>query len=400
MLDSWMLPRYALLERRLAAFAALLAAVQLGCPQLLGDEFQVQLGHVTDDLDDAAPGATRDGSERRDAGSGGSGAFTDPDDVPPDPTSTPAGGGGSGAEPLDAAVVLPPDPAAAVVVSIVPANAATGVAPDAVITLTFSEPMAPDAVEAAYRSSDLPPGSVSFSWSQNDTVLVITPAQALELGTGANVNTAVPRRYALQLGSGALAADGDSLAPFSASFTTLRQISQTLAAVQDRTLTGNWRSDDVFGTNDCAVTNSVACIGDSSNGNSTYRGFLTFELGSLPTGALQVSAAQLRLSVDTIVGSPFPTLGTLGVEHVRYESIGLSAFNAAPFGGFIDISTSAGQGDPLSADVSSALAQDLAERERSQFRFRFTTASDQDGTADMVEVLCGTAQLAVTYRLP
>jgi hypothetical protein len=61
--------------------------------------------------------------------------------------------------------------------------------------------------------------------------------------------------------------------------TTLRALTQTLVAIQDRSLTGNYRSDDVYGNNSCEEPDPAftTCIGDSSNANSAYRGFVTFD---------------------------------------------------------------------------------------------------------------------------
>jgi hypothetical protein len=51
-------------------------------------------------------------------------------------------------------------------------------------------------------------------------------------------------------------------------------------------------------------------------------------------------------------------------------------------------------------NVLAAARDDLAARDRSQFRLRFTTNSDVDGDADMVELELNTERLALTYLIP
>jgi len=292
-------------------------------------------------------------------------------------------------------------PGAPAVVSVSPSNGATGVAADAVVTLTFSEPMNTSAVEAAYGSSELPAGSVSFSWSEGDTVLQVAPNQPLTQAIGRSPATTVAQRYALEIGTAAVDLDGDALPSFSSNFTTLRQISQTLNALQDRSLTGNWRSDDVYGNNSCQELDSTTtCIGDSSNANSTYRGFVTFDLSGLPAQIQELSAAQLSMSVDTIRGSPFAVLGSLVAEHVSFASISLDAFEAPALGSVINVSSAATAGTQLSIDVLAAVTDDLPARAHNQFRFRFSTTTNSDDAGDLIEVLWTTETLAVTYLTP
>ncbi|MEO8184487.1 MAG: Ig-like domain-containing protein [Deltaproteobacteria bacterium] len=333
------------------------------------------------------------GDDRGRGEAGSSGFLLPSSELPPDAGADSDRGD---SDPL----VTAPDPSAPSIVNVTPANGATGVAADAAITLTFSKPMNTAAVEAAYSSSSLPAGAVSFSWSAGDTVLEITPNQLLTRATGTDPASTVASRYSFEISDAARDLEGNVLPRLSTSFTTLREIQATLSALSNRTLTGNWRSDNVFGTNDCAQNTNVACVGDSSNGNSTYRGFVTFDLSSLPAAIQDVSAAELRMSIDNILAAPFTTLGTLGVEHVSFDVIDLTAFSAAALGSFIGITDSAAGGDVLRADVLEAARQDVAERERSQYRLRFTVNSDNDGNADMVELNCSSERLVLTYLLP
>jgi hypothetical protein len=183
---------------------------------------------------------------------------------------------------------------------------------------------------------------------------------------------------------------------------TLRSVKQTLKPVLDRNLTGNYRSDDAYGDNSCvfADPDGTICIGDSSNANSSYRGFLTFDLSSLPSQAQEVSVAELSLSIDSIRNSPFAVLGTLVAEHVSFSSINLTAFDSAALGSAINVSSSATVNSTLSVDVLPFIQADLPARGRSQIRFRFSVATNSDNVGDLIEVLWSTPELDVTYLIP
>jgi hypothetical protein len=359
------------------ALLALSAACLWGCPQLLSDEFSVL--RSSPDLS----------AEDPDIGTGGSAGATN---EPPDPLNS-SGAGGAGGPPVTVA-------GAPSIVSVSPSNGASGVAADAVVTLTFSEPMNTRAVEAAYSSGDLPAGSLSFSWSNGDSVLQLTPHQPLLRATGTSPEATVARSYAFELGTSATDQSGEALPGFSSSFSTLREISQTLAALQDRNLTGNWRSDDLYGENSCQFDSTTTCIGDSSNENSTYRGFITFDLSDLPAQLQALSTAQLSMTIDSIRNTPFTGLGNLVADHVTFDGISLDAFGAVSIGSVIQISSSATAGAQLSANVLSAVQTDLPNRGHSQFRLRFSTTTDSDGVGDLIEVLWTTEQLTVSYLIP
>jgi hypothetical protein len=82
---------------------------------------------------------------------------------------------------------------------------------------------------------------------------------------------------------------------------------------------------------------------------------------------------------------------------VSFGSVDLTAFSASPLGALAPITN---QNDNLSADVLAAVRADLPGHTRSQFRLRFSTASDQDGTADFIASEWTTQALQITYLIP
>jgi Big-like domain-containing protein len=380
-------PRRSSLPRRFSAgpLLVLSSGCLWGCPQLRSDEF-IELGVA--DPTGQGPSDLGDGG-----GGGGTGGSAGGEGTEP-PAPQNGGAGGVGGAPVA-------EPGAPSVVSVSPSDGATGVPADAALSVMFSESMNTRAVEAAYGSSELPAGAVTFSWSAADTLLQITPKQPLTLATGSAPTTTVAQRYAFEIGTAAVDLDGEALPRFSTSFSTLREINQTLTALQDRSLTGNYRSDDVYGNNSCQELDSTTtCIGDSSNGNSTYRGFVSFDLSVLPVEAQEISAARLSLAIDTIRGTPFAALGNLVAEHVSFDTIDLEAFQAPALAAPITVSSSAAAGAQLSIDVLAPAASDWSSRGRSQFRYRFVTDTDSNDAGDLIETLSTSEQLAIGYLIP
>jgi hypothetical protein len=274
------------------------------------------------------------------------------------------------------------------------------VLPDAPLLLTFSTAMNPASVEAAYTSSDIPPEDVSFVWSEANTVLQIRPKGPLRTVSGSDPNTLIPVAYTFEIAAAAQDAAGNALEPKSISFTVARSITQLASAVQDRTLTGNWRSDGVYGTSDCEPTDQTICFGDSSReGEPTYKGFVTFDLRSLPPDLLDISAAELSMSIALLFGSPFVELGTLRAEHVSFAAVGDEPY-AAPALSTQTMSPAAAVGESVSGDVRGAVQADWGTRDSSQYRLSFDIGTDGDTEADVVVCDAASAKLELSYWLP
>jgi hypothetical protein len=331
---------------------------------------------------------TADSAARTDAGPPG-------DEVPPLADASPAPSPTNPA--ADAAT---PEESGPRVSSSVPADGATGVRRDISLSIAFTAPMDRASVEAAFTSGTLPATAHQFNWDSAGTLLNIALGEPLSYATGGDPNQVAALRYDYRLTSDAHDVQGRPLPETQVTFWTLREISVALGAQPDPALTGNWRSDGIYGTDSCAQSGASMCLGDSSFGpNASYRGFASFDLSALPSSVQELSQAQLELQLSSILGNPFAGLGPLAFEHVRFAAIGPDAFNApalASLGG----SSSAPIGSTLRQSALDAARSDLAGGVLSQYRFRFQSATDGDAATDLVFSNRTSARLRVSYLIP
>jgi hypothetical protein len=143
-------------------------------------------------------------------------------------------------------------------------------------------------------------------------------------------------------------------------------------------------------------------------GELVWRGFMSFDLSSIPSGA-SVEGAELRFYQVKVGGDPYGKLGSLILDHVDYGSqLDASAYNTPA----LDSAMLGQQTIPGSwyilADqsITSWLEKDLAAgRPHFQVRLRFATETDGDGDEDYAGIesannFFGTGnipQLIVTY---
>ena len=134
-------------------------------------------------------------------------------------------------------------------------------------------------------------------------------------------------------------------------------------------------------------TNEDLFIGDlisSLFGEEGIRGFVSFDLGPIPSGA-RVLSATLRLTQIAVGNPPYPSLGAILVDQTEYGPVldpGAYGRSFPSNQGFATLSTDATLG-PKSADVTVAVQLDRAElRTQSQFRLRFTVETNGNGVGD------------------
>ena len=181
----------------------------------------------------------------------------------------------------------PTDTTRPTIVSVTPANNATGVRADTNIVITFSEPMERVATQAAYQSTDLPSGAVAFSWNAESTVLTINPSTDLAYATGGNLSVAA-RAFALSVTTTAEDDAGNRLASdFNWSFRTLRRITPSIAA---STFGPACMNDEVV----------ISCYGGSPSTCNTID--VLFATSGLPADLVAVESANLRFNLTANTG--------------------------------------------------------------------------------------------------
>jgi hypothetical protein len=306
----------------------------------------------------------------------------------------------------DATDTSPPDTVAPTVVSVSPADRATGVKKDAVISITFSEPMDRAKTQAAYSSADLPASAVMFAWNAGDTVLTIDPVSDLVYVADTVPVSASPKKYSFTLSSAVTDRAGNGLASeFAASFTTSRQVTQTLAAQVLYLLDFG----PVAEVRDCPEGSCY--IGDFyANGPDTgYTvALFQFDFSSLAPGVQLFTEATLRAQQLTSTGTPFGAsqLGDVVVDHTNFDPVDGSAIDGAALRRLGPFSSNSTPG-PRSLSVLVAATEDHEKRleraYRSQYRLAFTRPFSANDTQDTTSFSCDPGsrpELALKYLVP
>jgi len=325
---------------------------------------------------------------------------------------------GGGATPP--APVPPPvsDTTAPSVVSVTPSSGATGVSKDANVVVTFSEPMNQASAQTAFQSANL--GASTFSWSADGTTMTVNPNADLDYSSSG-------KTYDYSVTTTATDKAGNALSSsFAGNFKTFKRLTASLTAT-------------VFGEIDNAQTvlstSADIKVGDQSN-NSSRRGFVGFDLSSLPAGLAPANLEEARVKMyvnSPIVGSPFsklfpPTTCTpfcllvgksVVLEHVYFgNTVAPSAYGINPLSsevrGLTDDTPCTGpllclfQGTSTGWNSDSVLEwvrDDLTERSsranKSQLRVRFPKDTNADNLADYLAISTTTKPyLSVTYLIP
>lgn len=287
------------------------------------------------------------------------------------------------------------------VVTVNPPNDAVGVAADTTIVVEFSVSMNRELTQAAYQSEGLPSNLVEFSWNDASTRMTITPSQLLQYNSGSAPELVEARQINFFLSASAEDTDGNNLAAAQESrFSLLREIRGELLAVQDRDLSGSYRSDDTFGGGQCSRNDETICVGDSGQGNDvSYRGFITFDLSEVPSLVSGLASARLAFDIDNLLGEPF-TLGGLQIDHTEFEEIGLDAFNREPLEQVAFIPQPQDEGNSFSINVIDAFRTDIAQRSRTQYRLSFEIENDEEEDFDAVVTSWNSHTLAYSFLIP
>ncbi|MBE2254022.1 MAG: Ig-like domain-containing protein, partial [Myxococcus sp.] len=229
------------------------------------------------------------------------------------------------------------DTSAVTVTNRAPATSATGVPTrlgcafirfNNSVTLTFSGAVDPVSVAAAFKvlqGSTPVPGNVSFN--STATTVTFSPTTTFAFNT----------TYTVQLndtGNIALDLQRNPIANVSYTFTTLRELSRIF--FNTPTASGRILSAPVSGQTQVA-TNVAIRVGEF-NAATRSRGFLAFDLSSIPSNTYCVSAASLLLEQTGVNGTPY---GSTSLGNVVSE--------------VIDVGLALGAGDYSSAAIASGL---------------------------------------------
>jgi hypothetical protein len=277
-----------------------------------------------------------------------------------------------------------------------PAMGAKGVRLNEVIAVAFSRPMDNSKVEAAYASDTLPKDMVQFNWNDaGDTLTIAVKKGAMSYAQGDELVPALT--YGMRIGKEATDRNGVALgADVVLSFSTLRRITHVAPRVS--ALTGSVNSAGAVDTN-------VFLVGDNSV-NSRYKGLLTFSLDNIPKDVVEVEKATVSGKQSGLLGTPDTDLGALQVQHVLYSALDLAAFGEQPIDG-APVTYGLGiNGNPPTrwSTVTKMFADDLANRgarkDRTQYRFEYAKASDNDGAADGFNLGVADLKLEIVYLAP
>lgn len=141
-----------------------------------------------------------------------------------------------------------------------------------------------------------------------------------------------------------------------------------------------------------ASLNSTPGVGDNAL-DEAFRGYLVYDLASVPPGAAIVSAT-LHARQTPPIGDPFPAFGVVDVDHVNDRSYADATLTT-------DVGTLApdGTAGARTLDVTAQVAADVAaSRTTSQFRLRFSAVeTDNDGAQDTV-FFSRDSRIEIQYR--
>lgn len=341
-------------------------------------------------------------------GTGGDGPLT-PGGSPSD--------SGSGGEPSDGGAGIggtggsggtggtgTPDVTAPTVLSVTPTNNAKGVAADASVVVTWSEPMDKATAQASFQCPDLA-GKVTFDWT-SATVMKVVPVSPLVYAEGKHEDLAsIPAKtYTITLNTSAKDQAGNALvASYAFKFSTLRSLRWTSKAYTN----GNSFVLSSKGTARSGDIDTGIYVGDLED-NSWQRLALQFDISGIPVGAVAVSSASLSVFMSgsgSILGKPFAVLGSVLVDHIataKIDATTLLAERLRSAGTLVTTTTIEGV---KTTDTTPAVADDLAKRvqrgNRSQFRVQFSSTTNSDGKDDGVYFLYDSnPTLSVDYLIP
>lgn len=284
-----------------------------------------------------------------------------------------------------------PDTTRPTLVSSTPAAAEKGVARSATISLEFSEPMDKAATQAAFDITA--PASANmgtFSWSADGKTMTFTPSAPFDYGT----------IVAWRLSTAARDLAGNTMQP-----SVIRgfQIINEGVAVLDSVM-----GIDGYVTNGGTSYTSSGYIlfGDSAQ-NIAYRGFLSFDLSSLPASLTTIKSALVYVYLASVSGAPVTALG--GGPRIEHVNVGASldamdydTANIAGPGEYGALPSTTTTNWKLTSVMLGAVKADWQNRaslgNRTQFRLRFPNQLAANSTGDYFAIYAGNTSAVTCPR--
>ncbi len=261
------------------------------------------------------------------------------------------------------------------ILSVFPPDGYHGFKHGEAISFEFSEPVDLDSFMQAYHSTSdgLEPEQVSLRLADGGRKITLYPSHDLDYSPDASY-----RYYGFEISTELRDRAGNHLAePLRVTFTTMRRVTAEL--VGEAALDGT-----VLAGQQAVADQNVFLAGDNVN-DAPLRGFVSFAAPAAADGFL---AGTLQLTVATVTGLPVHGLGDLNLEWLDYggaldpSDFNLPALSASPI---LDGGSGWQADNPVRYDVSDWVrAAWQGGRSHLQFRLRFASDSDQDGSSDAV----------------
>lgn len=163
----------------------------------------------------------------------------------------------------------------------------------------------------------------------------------------------------------------------------------TPVPIEEQTLNSTSALDGFRSSN--GAGNATVDVRSGRNVNLITRGFVSFDLASLPSG-ITVEKATLRIYQTSIIGNPYGVGGNLLVDHLDYgDSLGDDDYNRSSLSSNIGTLSSNATVEWKELEITDRLRNDLTSgRSRSQYRLHFTTETiGGDVTGDFAKFESG-----------
>jgi hypothetical protein len=256
-------------------------------------------------------------------------------------------------------------------------------------------------VRSALSISGLLSADLGLSWNGNGTTLTITPKNGLSYNSGTSPSTTTARTYTITIATGATDLAGNALtSAFTSTFSTLRQISQSMAPTASAHYFSYGVSVSGGDVQICATDTEQYDIGYTvglyASGYSF--GLISFENIALPNNLAGLSSAVLSGQQSTPTNNFYAT-GVVDLDELDYKPITatgmswiLSASPSFAFGTY-----SAAYSQVTSLDITTQFASEIGSGQRS-FLYQFSESNGANNS--YAEFTCGPFRLTVKYLVP